>query len=58
MSNFHVFTYGSLKQGFTLRPSGQLVSPFFEFGGLIGHSFFKGAGLFHSTALRHSGLLE
>ncbi|MBR0822962.1 hypothetical protein [Bradyrhizobium liaoningense] len=41
------------KQGFTFRPSGQLIGPFFEPSGLFSHSFFKRAGLFHSAALSH-----
>ncbi len=34
-------------------PAGNWLSPFFEFGGLIGHSFFEGAGF--DFTLRRSG---
>jgi hypothetical protein len=44
---------GSLKQGFTFRPSGQLTDQLFELVGLFGHSLIKGTDLFHSAALSH-----
>ncbi|WP_165637825.1 hypothetical protein [Bradyrhizobium shewense] len=50
---------GPPEQAFTFCSSGQLTGLLFELGYLFCHSFFKGAGLFHSLALlAHSALLE